>query len=86
MTLIEKFKEEYLKQTRELLSSYPEELHIFEELWTAGKLREAYIFVMESATKLDVKRSAENRKADEDFFWTYMHCLHANRRQTLWVT
>jgi len=56
-----------------LLSIYPKELEVFEDLWGSGKLREAYIFVIETAERLTLKRSAENMKADEDFFWTYMH-------------
>jgi hypothetical protein len=73
MSQIDQLKDEYLRQIRYLLSDHPAELRVFEELWAAGKLREAYTFVMETAKKLDLKRSAESRKADEDFFWTYMH-------------
>jgi hypothetical protein len=73
MSQIENSKEEYLRQMRVLLSSNPKELHILEELWATGKLREAYTFVTETANRLNLKRSAENRKADENFFWSYMH-------------
>ena len=73
MSQIEQFKDEYLRQMRELLADHQEELRIFEGLWAAGKLRNAYAFVMETAKRLNLKRSAENRKADEDFFWTYVH-------------
>jgi hypothetical protein len=68
MSQIENYKEEYLRQTRVLLSDDPKELQIFEELWAAGKLREAYTFVMDTANRLNLKRSDENRKADENFF------------------
>jgi hypothetical protein len=73
VSLIEKSKSEYSQQVRDLLSIYPKELEVFEDLWGSGKLREAYIFVIETAERLTLKRSAENMKADEDFFWTYMH-------------
>jgi hypothetical protein len=73
MTDIETIKKEFVKQTRELLSSYPEELGRFEELWDSGRLREAYVFVNDTTKKLGLIPSLENRKTDEDFFWLYMH-------------
>ena len=69
MTSFEELKANYLRSTRELLCDHSEELHIFEELWAADKLREAYLLATETARKLDLKRSAENDKADEDFYW-----------------
>ena len=70
---IEKIKEEYFKQMRHLLCNNPEELRTFEKLWAAGRLREAYIFVMQAIENFQLKPSPESKKADEDFFWMYMH-------------
>lgn len=73
MNQAKQIEDEYSRQMRELLSDYPADLRIFEGLWAAGKLREAYVFVTEATKRLGLVRSAKNRKADEDFFWTYMH-------------
>ncbi len=69
----EQIKDEYLIQMRELLHNYPEELRAFEELWAAGKFREAYISVMQAVKNLGLVRSQKNTKADEDFFSRYMY-------------
>ncbi len=73
MDTIEKVKAEYFVQTRELLRNHPTELKTFEELWTAEKLTAAYIFAQEVTQKFCLVRSAASNKADEDFFWTFIH-------------
>ena len=69
MTATEKIKEEYLNHTRKLLRDHPDVLRGFEQLWLAGKLREAYLSADEAVSKLGMIMSAEQRKADEDFYW-----------------
>jgi hypothetical protein len=69
MTTTEIIKSEYFKHTRNLLHDLPETLHKFEELWEAGKLREAYLCVDEIVRNQGIIRSPEQQKADEDFYW-----------------
>ena len=71
--MAEEIKEEYFKQTRELLRDHPEEIRAFDKLWATGRVREAYIMAMEAIEKLHVTRSPEYIKSAEDFFWVYMH-------------
>jgi len=73
MDTIEKIKAEYFAQTQELLRSHPAELKLFEELWAAERLKAAYIAAQEATRKFGLVRSAMSDKADEDFFWTFVH-------------
>ena len=73
VTQLDGIEDEYLKQTRQLLTDHPESLRNFEALWAAGKSREAYVLVMNETKRLGLVRSAENRKADADFFWLSMY-------------
>jgi len=70
---VEEIKQEYLKEMRILLNDFAFELHAFEDLWAAGKLREAYVAVDKAIQTHQLVRTQKNRKADEDFFWTWMH-------------
>lgn len=73
MSKIDQIKDQYLRQAQKLLSGHEEDLRTFEALWVAGKLREAYVFLSEAAKRLQLEQSEEDPKADENFFWTYMH-------------
>jgi hypothetical protein len=73
MTEIDDIADEYFKRTRELLSNHPDDLRSFEELWADGRRRDAFVLATETANRLDLTRSAENKKADEAFFWAYMY-------------
>jgi hypothetical protein len=73
MKTIEQIKSEYRIQMEQLLLDYPEELRAFEELWTSGKLREAYVLVTQITKKLGLVRSQKNKEADEAFFATHIY-------------
>ena len=73
MTDLEEIKREYFDKMQELLRATPEALQHFEALWTAGKFREAYVFVSNYIDKYKLFRSPENKLADENFFWGFMY-------------
>ena len=69
MTKTEKIKEEYLNCVRLLLHDYPNAFRTFEQLWLAGKLREAYLCVDEVVKNNGIVLSPEQQKFDEAFYW-----------------
>lgn len=73
MSIVESFKEEYLKEARKLLSGYPTELQIFEDQWKAGNYRAAYLTVDHSVRNFGLALTEEARRADEDFYWGVVH-------------
>jgi hypothetical protein len=73
MDNFDEIADEYLRQTRVLLSNHPDDLRMFEELWADGRRRDAYVLVTETTNRLDLAKSAENKKAEEAFFWAYMY-------------
>jgi hypothetical protein len=73
MKTIEQVKHEYRIEAEELLSQHPEELRAFEKLWTSEKLREAYIYVMETTRRLNLVPTERFEAAEGEFFWGYVH-------------
>ena len=73
MTTPERVKEEYLTQTRILLGNHPDALQSFEQLWQSSKMREAYLNVDQSIQRLCLKRSVEQKKIDESFYWEFVN-------------
>lgn len=65
--------DEYKRQVDAFLEGYPSELLMFQELWAAADFRRAYALVQEVARQFELEKSPEMDRADEDFFWMYMH-------------
>ena len=63
---------EYFALTRELLRDHPTELPVFEQLWAAGKLREAYLLVNDTMHDRGVVLSPDYRKVDAEFYWLFV--------------
>lgn len=70
MKKMDAVKAEYLAQTRKHLGKCQTELHMFEELWAAGRLREAYLLVDETTRDRGLIQNREFRQAEEELFWT----------------
>ena len=67
------YRSRYFNSSMELLNDYPDQQRAFEKLWSSGEIRKAYVFVTETVNGSNLTRSTENLKADEAFFWAYMH-------------
>lgn len=73
MKTLEEVKNEYERQVEILLQNHPAELLMFKELWAAGEFRRAYVVVQEVTRNFRLVMSTDMDKADEEFFWMYMH-------------
>jgi hypothetical protein len=73
MKTLEEIKNEYEHQVEIFLQNRPTELKIFKDLWAAGEFRRAYVVVQEVTLNFRLVMSADMDKADEEFFWMYMH-------------
>jgi len=73
MKTLDEVKNEYERQVEIFLQNHPAELLMFRELWGAGEFRRAYVVVQEATRNFGLVMSADMDKADDDFFWMYMH-------------
>ncbi|HEX7924890.1 MAG TPA: hypothetical protein VF583_28270 [Bradyrhizobium sp.] len=73
MQTLEEVKNEYECQVEILLHNHPVELKSFKGLWASGEFRRAYVVVQEVTQRFGLVMSSDMNKADEEFFWMYMH-------------
>jgi hypothetical protein len=64
-----KIRKDWLIESRKFLKNYPEKVTEFERLWDAEKYQEAYLFIHELIQSLNIKRSGEYEKINENFYW-----------------
>ena len=73
MKTLEDVKDEYEHQVEMFLHNHPVELKSFKGLWASGEFRRAYVVVQEVTQRVGLVMSGDMNKADEEFFWMYMH-------------
>lgn len=73
MNATDKFSAQYFNLVRDLFRNNPDTFRAFEDLWQAGKFREAYIVVDEAVQKLGLDLSIEQQKIDEAYYWAVIN-------------
>jgi hypothetical protein len=69
----EQVKNEYHKEAIKLLSAFPDALKAFEKEWLSENFRQAFLIVHKATRQLDAKRSPEQEKLFERFYWLFVN-------------
>ena len=67
-----KIKEEYYAETVDMLKAWPVFQRKFDETWTQGKYREAYLYIHGIIEKERVVLSERYNSIDEQFYWEFI--------------
>lgn len=65
-------KNNFHKEVQGLLSSLPDQLKIFNELWQSNDYRLAYSILEKIITEKELKPDESYKKADKEFYWLFI--------------